>query len=260
MAYDNPMRKLALPIFAVAVLSMTASLIAQPASAQVRVLASNGVKAALDALKPQAEKAVGHPLAIEYGSTAALKRKIEAGEAFDLTIITPEATTALVNSGKIASGSAVDLARAGVGFGIRAGAARADISTPEAVKKMLLNARSIAIVKEGASRATIDKMFDRLGITAAIATKIILEPGTEQAGQSVARGQSDVEIVPLSEIGLVPGVEALGPLPGDLQNYLRFQASVSAGAKDAAGAKKAIQFLTSPAAAPVFKAKGLETK
>jgi molybdate transport system substrate-binding protein len=113
-------------------------------------------------------------------------------------------------------------------------------------------------VKEGASRATIDKMFERLGIAQAVAAKTTLESGTEKSGESVAEGRSEIEIVPLSEVPLVAGVQILGPLPGDLQNYLHFQASVGANAKDAAAAKKAIQYLTSSAAAPVFKAKGME--
>ena len=236
---------------------------AQGAAAQVapvHVLASNGVKAAIDALKPACERAAGHPLTIEYGSSAGLKRKIEAGEAFDLAILTPETTADLIKAGKIASGTAADLARTGIGFGIRAGAPKPDIGTPEAVKQTLLKAKSISVVKDGASRAAIDKMFARLGIAEAVASKTKLEAGTEKAGESVAQGQSELEIIPLSEIPLVGGVQILGPLPGDLQNYLRFQASVGMNAKDPAAARKAIQFLTSPAAAPTFKAMGMESK
>jgi len=228
-------------------------------AAPLRVLASNGVRGAISALQPQVERAVGKPLNIEWGSSAALKRKIEAGEAFDLALLTPETTSDLMKSGKIAAGTAADLARTGVGFGIREGAPKPDVSTPQAVKQTLLKAKSISIVKEGASRATIDKMFATLGVADAVASKTKLEAGTERAGESVATGQSELEIVPLSEVGLVKGVQIAGALPGDLQNYLRFQASVGANAKDAATAKKAIQFLTSPAAAPTFKAKGMET-
>jgi molybdate transport system substrate-binding protein len=185
---------------------------------------------------------------------------IEAGEAFDLAILTPEATTDLMKTGKIATGTAADLARTGIGFGIRAGAPKADVSTADAVKQMLLKAKSISVVKEGASRATVDRMFERLGIAAAVTSKTTLESGTEKAGESVAQGHSEVEIIPLSEIPLVAGVQTLGPLPGDLQNFLHFQASVGANAKDAATAKKVIQFLTSAAAAPTYKAKGMEAK
>jgi molybdate transport system substrate-binding protein len=241
-------------------LTVVALLLIEAASGQVRVLSSNGIRAALEALKPQAEKAAGQPLVIRYGSSAALKRIITGGEGFDLAILTPEVTADLVKSGKIASGSAADVARSGIGFGIRTGARKMDVSTPDAVKQTLLKAKSISIVKEGASRATVDRMFDKLGITTQIATKIILEPGTEKAGEHVAFRVSEIEIVPLSEIRLVPGVEILGPLPGDLQHYLLFQASVGANAKDAAGARKVIQFLTSPAAAPVLKANGMEPK
>jgi molybdate transport system substrate-binding protein len=224
----------------------------------IQVFASNGVKAALEALKPECERQAGHRLNIVYGASAGLKRQIAAGEAFDLAILTPEVTADLTKAGKIAAGTAADLARTGVGFGIRAGAAKPDVSTPDAVKQTLLKAKSISIVKEGASRATIDKMFERLGIAQAVAAKTTLESGTEKSGESVAEGRSEIEIVPLSEVPLVAGVQILGPLPGDLQNYLHFQASVGANAKDAAAAKKAIQYLTSSAAAPVFKAKGME--
>jgi len=229
-------------------------------SAPLHVFASNGIKAALEALKPSCERAIGHPVMIDYGSSAALKRKIQAGDAFDLAILTPETTADLTAAGKIASGTAAELARTGIGFGVRAGASKPDIATPDAVKQTLLKAKSISVVKEGASRATIDKMFDRLGIAQAVASKTKLEAGTEKAGESVAQGQSEIEIIPLSEIPLVDGVQILGPLPGNLQNYLRFQASVSANAKDPASAKKAIQFLSSPAASPTFKSKGMDPR
>jgi molybdate transport system substrate-binding protein len=241
-------------------LAIIALLIAHAASAQVKVLASNGVRAALEALKPQVEKAAGRPLTIEYGSSAALKRTIEGGAMFDMAILTPETTADLTKSGRIASGSAVDLAHTGIGFGIRAGAPKPDISTPDAVKQMLMNASAISIVKEGASRATIDRMFDRLDLTPTVAGKTTLEAGTEQSGQSVAQGRSQVEIVPMSEIPLVPGVETLGPLPKELQNYLHFQVSLSVHAKDVGPAKKAIQFLTSAEAVPTWRAKGMEPK
>jgi molybdate transport system substrate-binding protein len=227
-------------------------------TAPLQVLASNGVKAALEALKAGCERAAGRPLNILYGSSAGLKRQIAAGETFDVAILTPETTADLTKAGKIASGSAADLARTGIGFGIRAGAAKPDVSTADAVKQTLLKAKSISIVKEGASRATIDKMFEKLGIAEAVAAKTKLEGGTDKSGESVAQGRSEIEIIPLSEVPLVAGVQILGPLPGDLQNFLHFQASVSANSKDAATAKKAIQFLTSPAAAPIFKAKGME--
>lgn len=230
---------------------------AQCAVAQVaplHVLASNGVRAGMEALKPACESAIGRPLAIDYDSSAGLKRKIEGGDAFDLAIITPEATAELTKAGKLANGTATEVAQTGIGFGIRAGAPKMDVSTSEAVKQALLKAKSIALVREGASRVTIEKMFERLGIAQAIASKIKLESGTVKAGEGVAKGETELEIIPISEIPLVRGVQILGPLPGELQSYVRFQASVSMTAGDAAVARKAIAFLISPVAAAVFKA------
>lgn len=222
--------------------------------APLHVLASNGVKAGIEALKPACESALGRTLTVNYDSSAGLKRKIEGGEAFDLAIVTPETTADLVKSGKLADGTATDLARTGIGFGIRAGAPKPDIATAEAVKQTLLKAKSIALVREGASRATIEKIFERLGIAQAMASKVKLESGTEKAGEGVAKGETELEMVPISEISLVPGVQILGPLPDELQSYVRFQISLSANTHEGTTAKKTIACLTSPVGLSVFKA------
>src|SRR5439155_2008612 len=102
-------------------------LVLQPAAAQnnaVRALVSNGMKGSMEALQPQIEKAIGLRLAIEFGSTASLKKRIETGEAFDLTIITTEAIVDLIAHGKLAGASRADVGRSELGIGIRAGAPR----------------------------------------------------------------------------------------------------------------------------------------
>ena len=126
------------------------------------------------------------------------------------------------------------------------------------MKQTLLKAKSVAIAKEGASDGTIDKMYEKLGIAQALAAKTRYEDGTEMAGESVMAGRADLDILPLSEIPLVKGVVVAGPLPGDLQNYLKFSGSVTAKKQDPAAAKKAIAFLTSAAVKPVFKSKGMQ--
>ena len=134
----------------------------QGAAAQVaplHVLASNAVKIAVEALRPGCERAIGRPLAIEYGASADFLKRINAGEAFDIAILTPDATADLVKAGKIQKGTATDLARTGVGFGNRVGMPKPDVSTPAAVKQTLLKAKSIAFAKQGAARPLIDKMF-----------------------------------------------------------------------------------------------------
>src|SRR6185295_15656233 len=134
-----------------------------PAAAQdvsphnaLRVLVSNGMKGSMEALQPQCEKAAGRPLAIQFGSTASLKKRIEMGEAFDLTIITTEAIGDLITQGKLTSASRADVGRSELGIGIRAGAPRADIRSPEALKKTLQQVKSITYPQDGASRGMIE--------------------------------------------------------------------------------------------------------
>jgi molybdate transport system substrate-binding protein len=238
-------------------------LCAQDAAAQgtpVRVLVSNGMKAALEELQPQCERAIGHPLALQFNSTASVKKKIEAGEAFDVTIITIEAIDDLIKQGKLASASRTDLARSELGIGIRAGGAKPDIRTAGALKQTLRETKSITYPQDGASRAYIEKMFERLGIAADVKPKIILAPGSGPATESVAAGQAAMVITLFSEIVPVRGVEILGPLPGEFHYDIRFGAAASANAKNAEAARALIGFLAGPKTASTFKAKGLEPR
>jgi len=226
--------------------------------APVRVLVSNGMKAAMEELQPQCERAIGHPLAVQYNSTLSVKKMIEAGEGFDVTLITTEAIDDLIKQGKLTGGSRTPLARSELGIGIRAGAAKPDIHTPEALKRSLREAKSITYPQDGASRGYIEKMFERLGIAADVKPKIILAKGSGPATESVAAGQAAMVITLFSEIVPIHGVEILGPLPGEYQSDIRFSAAASSTAQDAASAKALIAFLAGPKVAPALKAKGLD--
>ena len=226
----------------------------------LRVLASNGVKAAMEALQPQCERAIGHPLALQFNSTASLKKTIETGEGFDVAIITSEAIGDLIKLGKLAGGSRADLGRSELGIGIRAGMARPDIHTPEALKRTLRDATSITYPQDGASRAYIEKMFERLGIAADVKPRIILAQGSGPATESVAAGKAALVITLFSEIVPIHGVEILGQLPGEFHYDIPFAAAASATTKHADAARALITFLAGPKAAPTFKAKGLERR
>ena len=214
----------------------------------------------MEELQPQCERAIGLPLALQFNSTASVKKKIEGGEGFDVTVITSEAIGDLIKQGKLAGGSRAELARSELGIGIRAGAAKPDIHSPEALKRALLDAKSITYPQDGASRGYIEKMFERMGIAADVNPKIILAQGSGPATESVAAGKAALVITLFSEIVPVPSVEILGPLPGELHYDIRFAAAASATAKNAEAAKALIAFLAGPKAAPTFKAKGLEPR
>jgi molybdate transport system substrate-binding protein len=182
------------------------------------------------------------------------------GEVIDVTLITTDAIGDLITQGKLTAASRVDVGRSELGIGIRAGAPRADIRTPAALKKTLLETKSITFPQDGASRGMIERMFEHMGIAADVKPKIILAPGSGPATESVAAGHAAMVITLFSEIVPVHGVEILGPLPGDYRADIRFAAATSATSKNAAAAQALIAFVSGPKAAPVLKAKGIEPR
>jgi molybdate transport system substrate-binding protein len=230
---------------------------AAPEAAPVRVLSSNGVKGIIDEVRPDIERAIGRPLSIEFSTSASLKPKIEQGEPFDVAILTPAMVDDLTSQGKIAAGSSVDIARSGVGVGNRAGAPRIDVSTPDALKRALLDAKKVAFTAEGQSRATIDRTFERLGITDAMRPKVMLL-GPAGGPAAVAKGEADLTMTLVSEIIPIPGVQFLGPLPAELQSYVSFAAGRSANAKDREGADALLRQLSGRVVTSVLDKHGME--
>jgi len=228
-------------------------------AAEIRVLASNGIKAAVEELKPQLERASGSTLSIDFNTAATLRDRIEKGEAFDVAILTDEAVDALIKAGKLSPVTRTKLARVGIGVGFRKGAAKPDVRTATGIKQTLLSAKAIAYTGNGASRPAIDKMIAGLGIGHQLESKSHLV-GPGQAPASVAKGESELVLTLISEILPEPGVELAGPLPSDFQSYLGFSAAT--GAKSAKGetAQALIKFLDGPAAASMYKVKGMEAR
>jgi molybdate transport system substrate-binding protein len=235
-----------------------ASVVLSAQGKPVKLLISNGMKGVMGELAPQCEKAVGAPLAIQYSSTSGLRKKIEAGEAFDATVITSEAVTGLTKQGKLAEGSSAYLGRSPLGIGIRTGARKADIHTVAALKQSLVDAKSITYPQDGATRGFIDEMFEKLGIAAQVKPKIILAPSSGASTENVANGKAEFVITLFSEIVPVKGIEVLGPLPGEYRTYVNFTAAASSGAQNMDAAKKFIAYMSGPNAALLLKAKGLE--
>ena len=232
-----------------------------PAAAQddaLRLLVSNGMKGSMEALQGQCEKEVGRPLQVQFGSTASLKQRIEAGDAFDVTIITVEAIDDLIKKGFLTSASRTAVGRSELGVGIRAGAPKPDIRTVATFKQTLREAPSITYPQDGASRGYIEHMFERLGIAAEVQPKVILAPGSGPATESVAAGKAAMVLTLFSEIVPTRGAEILGPFPGEYQSDIRFGAAASAKSTHADAAKALMAFLAGAKAAPVLKAKGID--
>jgi molybdate transport system substrate-binding protein len=236
---------LALPLLAV-----------QVQAAELKVLATASVKGLIDELGPQFEKATENKVSITSGASAALKAQIDQGAAFDVAILTLPLIDALASSGKIDGATRTIIARAGLGVSVRAGTAKPDVSTEDALKRTLLNAKSIGFNGQGASRAMNEAMMSKLGIADQLKPKIKLLD--IPAPEGVANGEVEIGLGPISEILPVARAQVAGPFPAGVQSYLVVSSGVAANTKNADVAKALIEFLTSPAALPVLKAKGME--
>src|SRR6516165_9782204 len=246
-------------LFFTSIASLAVTLCLAPASAaqnsSVHLLVSNGLKASMEDLQTTCEATVGHPLDIRYNSTAAVKKSIEAGERFDVTMITTEAIEDLAKQGKLAGDTKMPIGRSQLGIGIKSGVPKPDIKTVEGLKKALREVKSVTYPQDGASRGYIDNMFERLGIAAEVKPKITLAPGSGPATQSVADGKAGFVITLFSEILPIKGVDILGALPGEFQSDIKFSAAAGTAVSDSQAAKAVIACVTGPKATPLLKAK-----
>jgi len=227
-------------------------------TSEVRVLASNGIKAVVEDLLPQAQRTIGQMISVQYRPTAALKQEIDAGEPFDVVIVTAESIAQLSKEGKTTGGEGTPISRVGVGIGIRKGAPRPDISSPEALKRALLGAKAIAYGPSGASFPYITRMLDTLGIADAMKPKTLFFDTSDGTNGAVADGKADFGITLVSEILPVKGIELLGPFPEEFQGYVRFSAAVGTNAKNPEAANGLIKFLAGPDALVSIKARGMQ--
>ena len=229
---------------------------------EIKVLATTAMKSSLDALAPQFTAASGHTPRIVYGPSGALAKRVAAGERADLVILAG-GIDGLIDQGRVVRDSRAEIAAARIGVAVRKGAAKPDISSPEALRRTLLAANSIAFAgpaSGGASGVYLVKMFERLGIAAEIDAKARFARGGPDGMVSalVAAGEADLGLQQISEILSVDGVDLVGPLPAALQTETVYAAGILATAEDVEAAKSLIVFLRTPAAAVVLRAKGLE--
>jgi molybdate transport system substrate-binding protein len=225
---------------------------------QIRLLCSNGIRAAVQELMPAAEKAIGRKVLLEFSASTFLKKEIDAGEPFDVVIVTPGIVGDLVNSGILAPGSKTDIASSDLAVGIKAGSARADVSTPEGMKKRLLAAKTLTWTDGGASAPAVLAMFRSLGIAEQMKSKSVLQKTPGRPAVSVAEGENELMFAPISEIQTVKGVEVLGKFPREFQKPVVMTAGIAAHSKDVDGARKLVEYLLSAEAVPALKASGME--
>jgi molybdate transport system substrate-binding protein len=226
-------------------------------AAEIKVFSTIGVRSVMQELGPQFERTTGHKLALIFDVANALKRRIDAGESFDVAILTVPVMEELIKQNKIAADTRVIIARGGMGLAVRAGAPKPDISSTEAFKRTLLNAKSITYPKEGLAGIHMTKVMERLGIAEAMGPKATLT-GSGSPAELVARGEVEIAAHIIPELLAAQGVDFLGPLPPEVQTYIVLPGGVSAGAMQPQLAREFLRFLTGPEVTPVIRSKGYE--
>jgi molybdate transport system substrate-binding protein len=241
------------PIFA-----LLLALLALPVTAgEITCLCSQGVTGVMEALAPEFERATGDKLVMRFGVSQTIRKEIDEGAAFDVTILARDQLDALAAAGIVVPGSQKDVARSGIGIAIKAGAAKPDLSSAESFKKMLLDGHGVAFTSVGASGVYFQKLIEKFGIADAMQGKLHAQP-SGRAAEQVARGDAQYAFQQISELLGVPGTELAGPLPPELQVYTSFSAGIGAKARNPAGAKALILFLTTPARAKLIESKGMQ--
>ena len=222
-------------------------------AAELKVLAGGSMTASLKELGPKFEAATGHKLDITFAATPELIKMSSA--PFDLGVVPIDVIKNDDARAKF-TGTPATIARVGYGIAVKAGEAKPDVSTPEALKAALLKAQSIAVFPGSAAGAYVQKTFERLGIAEQIKDKAKTQTAAAAIPQAVAKGEAELGVF-LTNVLLAPGVELAGPFPGDLQQDLVFVGAVAAESKNADAAKAFLDYLRTPEAAAVFKAKGV---
>lgn len=241
----------ALLIFGVMVMTVETN------AAELKLLASTAVKTVLDEVIPQFERTSGDKVAVAIASSAAIMGRLKAGETPDMVILTKEGVDELIKLGSVTAASRAEIASAGLGIAVKRGAPKPDISTVDALKRTLLESKSVAYTATGASGQYFAKLLERLGIADAMKPKSnVLNSGL--AGEVVARGESELGVQMISEILAVPAAELVGPLPPEVQSTMVFTAGTLSGSTRSTEVKSLVKFLGTPAVGAVFKAKGLD--
>jgi molybdate transport system substrate-binding protein len=225
-------------------------------AAEIKVLSTTLMNSVIWAAGPAFERATGHKLSVTFDATNLLMGRIKNGESADVAILTTPAIEDLIKQGKLAGDSRVDVARSGIGIAVLASAPKPDVSTVEAFKKTLLNAKSVSYTTSGASGVYFQNLCERLGIADAIKAKGKTRPGGA-AAELVVNGEAEVAVQQIGELLAVPGVQ-VQPLPAEINHVTPFAAGRFVDAKNPDAASAFLKFLTSPEVVSAIKAKGMD--
>lgn len=226
-------------------------------AADIAMLATGATKEIVLELIPQFEKSSGYKVVATWTGTEGIRKKMGDGEVYDLIIVGAPVVDTFIQQGKIAPGSRTELMKSAVGVAVRAGAPKPDIGSPQAVKKMLLAAKSIGY-STGPSGDHVVSLIERFGITDQIKPKLRQVPTGARIETIIATGEAEIGFQQISELIRAPGIDYIGPLPSDIQKITVYSAGIHASAKQPEAARALVKSLIGGTAAPVIKHHGME--
>ncbi len=229
-------------------------------AAEVTLIAPGGIRAAVEQMIPDFERATGHKVKATFGSGGGTKERVIKGEPFDVPVVQLPLEP-VIASGHVVAASETPLATVSVGVAVRTGAPKPDISTADAVKRLLLGSKAIAYPNAASGAAagvSFNETLEKLGITEVMKPKIKVAQGGRGAMELLAKGEVDIGLTFISEIITEPGVEVVGPLPRIISTPTALVGFVSAHSKEPEAAKALVRYLSSPEAAAVYKERGMQ--
>lgn len=236
---------------------LLASMMQNPAqAAEIKVFLTGAARPMYNALAPQFERSTGHKLVTVSGLPPALVAKVDAGEPFDVIVLSYD-VAALIKRGKLEASSRTALGQYGIGVAIHSGSPKPDFSTVEKFKAMLLNAKSIATSGEGSSGRYVASLIERLGIADQVKPKI-KSGGPGRSAELLSNGEVELVVSGLPPLLGKPNIEWLGLIPAEINSFLVFSAGLNAAAKEPEAGRALLRFLATPEAMAVYKANGLD--
>ena len=246
---------------AIGVLAMATMVGGATEAAELKVLSASALKPVLPGLAEAFQRESGHSVTLSFATAGEVEKRMVSGEALDAVVVTDISAGKLAEQGLIPQGASSIVARVGVGIGVREGAPKPDISTTDAFKQAILNAKSVTYpdpARGGASGIHFNNVIERLGIAEPVRQKAVLGANPDFVCVAVAKGEVELCVHQISEIMPVKGVTLVGPLPKDVQRVTTFAVAVSARAREPDAARQFLAFVSRPEFKAKFAEAGLD--
>jgi molybdate transport system substrate-binding protein len=223
----------------------------------LKLLSSMATRELLNELIAQYERSSGQRVTAEAAGGVDVAKRVRAGEAVDVVVLSSTAIDSLIAAGSLLPDSRIDLVRSGVAIAVRTGAPQPDVASEEAVKRAVLSAKTLSY-STGPSGVYLEKLFERWGILEEIRSRIVVPPPGKPVGSLVADGTVELGFQQLSELMTLPGVKVIGPLPPEIQTITLFSGGVSPGCDRPESGRALLEYMASPSTASVKQQFGME--